>query len=135
MSSTDYQREYTFEEWQRLPLETKRTIWNQYWTPSAPEIGQATRQAILNQFCRRYPAIDENAIEINCGHFGHYVFCIYVIVSDSSISVPKRFASILVNKGLVRERIDDTTVLVDWRDVGGAACKFSLHAPHPGGNG
>ena len=125
--ASEYQRDYTFKEWNDLPFDVKCDIWNQYWNPYKPEIGKSTRDAIVTEFRERHPALADLALDVGCGFFGHYVVCLFVIVTDGSIKVPRRFASMIVNKGVLRERIDDQTILVGWRDVGGSKCEYRLN--------
>ncbi len=116
-------KDYSFEEWQELPFEIKRDIWNNYWNPYKPEIGTATRNAILESFKQCYPELVEKALGFGFGYFGWYVGCIYIVVSKSSIRVPREFASIYVNKGVYSRRINEKTVLVNWR-YGGSKDEF-----------
>jgi hypothetical protein len=121
---TPHFKDYTFEEWQKLPFETKRDIWNNYWNPYQPEIGKSTREAILERFKLNYPKLMEHVIDFGFEYFGWNVGCIYVIVPRSSIKVPQEFASIYVNKGVLHQRIDEETILVDWR-YGGSKAEFN----------
>jgi hypothetical protein len=82
---TPHFKDYTFEEWQKLPFETKRDIWNNYWNPYQPEIGKSTREAILERFKLNYPKLMEHVIDFGFEYFGWNVGCIYVIVPRSSI--------------------------------------------------
>jgi len=116
-------RDYSFSEWQQLPYELKRDIWNHHWDKYDPQIGKPTKDAILTQFRVTYPKITEAALEIGFGYFGWDVGCIYVVVPDSSIRVPEHFASIFVNKGVIHQKIDDETFLVNWR-YGGSKARF-----------
>lgn len=126
MISASLKRDFSFPEWCALSFEDKRTIWNHHWNPFEPEIGRPTREAIVNAFRTAHPATSKAARAIGFGYFGHYVGCLYVIVDGGKTSVPKKFADLIVNKGVVREKIDEETLLVDWRDVGGSKSKFKL---------
>jgi hypothetical protein len=118
---TSYHREYSFEEWQNLPFEIKRDIWNNYWNPYEPEVGQLTRTAIIAEFKRVYTEIGEKAVAIGYGYFGWEVGCIYVVVRKSSIRIPKEFASVMVNKGIIVKYLEKETVLVNWKYGGSNA--------------
>jgi hypothetical protein len=120
-------KEFTFTEWQNLPFEAKRDIWNNYWNQYEPNAGQQTRIAIITEFRQTYPEIAKDAIAIGYGYFGWGVGCIYVIVSNSSAKVPKKFASIIINKGIYHKQVDRETILVSWRDVGGSNSLFKLN--------
>ena len=121
--STPHFKEYSFDEWQRLPVEIKRDIWNQYWNPYQPDIGKSTREAILENFKLSYPELIEKSIGFGFDYFGWGVGCIYVVVPKSSIRVPQEFASIYVNKGVYYQRINEETILVNWR-YGGSKAEF-----------
>jgi hypothetical protein len=126
MNNTSLYRDFSFEEWTSLLFEAKRVVWNKYWNPFEPDIGEATRSAILTQFRKRYSKLFLLALDVGFGYFGHYVACLYAIVPDSKVLVPRKFADIIVNKGVVKKIIDETTVIVDWRDVGGSNCEFKI---------
>jgi hypothetical protein len=119
-------RDFTFSEWCALSFDDKRTIWNHHWNPFEPELGKATREAIVNEFRSTHPDLENAARAIGFGYFGHYVGCLYVIVDSGKTAVPKKFADLIVNKGVVREGTSIETILVDWRDVGGSKSKFNL---------
>ncbi len=121
--SSWYFKDYSFEEWQKLPFEVKRDIWNHYWNPYKPEIGKATRDVILERFKQCYPKLIEKALGFGFDYFGWGVGCIYIVVPKPSIRVPREFASINVNKGVYYQRLDEETILVNWR-YGGSKAKF-----------
>ena len=125
MKTISHHRDYSFEEWNNLPLEVKRDIWNNYWNPYKPDIGKLTKDVIIEEFKRAYPQIAEKILGIGYGYFGWSVGCIYIIVSDSSLKVPKEFASIVVNKGTIEKQVDKETILVNWR-YGGSHATFKL---------
>src|SRR5215204_1310336 len=100
-----HRKEYSFEEWNKLPFETKRDIWNHYWNPYNPKIGQQTRDAIIAEFKRIYSDVTDKAFAIGYGYFGWDVGCIYIVVPNSSIRVPREFASVMINKGTVEKRL------------------------------
>src|SRR5262245_21682914 len=114
-SLASYHKEYSFEEWQNLPSEIKRDIWNNYWNPYKPEAGQLTRNAIIAEFKRAYPEISEKVVTIGYGYFGWEVGCIYVVVPKPSIRIPKEFASVMINKGIIIKYLEKETVLVNWK--------------------
>jgi hypothetical protein len=124
-NSKPHHRDYTFTEWQALPYEIKRDIWKNYWNPYKPEIGQSTRDAIIDEFKRSYPELVKKSFAIGYDYFGWMVGCIYIVVPKSSIRVPQEFASIFVNKGYLYKRIDKETVQVNWR-YGGTKSEFKL---------
>jgi len=126
MSNLDLHRDFSFEEWSELSFEDKREVWNHYWNPYEPEKGKSTRHAIINAFCKAYPEIVSSALEIGYGYFGWYVGSIYVII-DGSIKVPMNFADILINKGIIINKITKDTVHVKWRNVGGSDKNFKLN--------
>lgn len=116
--------DFTFEEWQSLSLDAKGAVFKT-WDPYHPEIGKATRDAILEAFKLQYSDLSKQSLAVGYNYFGWWVGCIYVIVPKSSIRVPQEFASIFVNKGFIRKRIDKETVLVNFR-YGGTKYKFKL---------
>jgi hypothetical protein len=122
---TSHYKEYSFEEWTKLPVEKKRDISNRYWNPYSPKIGQLTREAIIAEFKGAYPDIADKAIAIGYGYFGWDVGCIYIVLPNSSIKVPKEFASVIINKGTIEKRLDKETILVNWR-YGGTRAIFKL---------
>ena len=122
---TSYHKEYSFDEWEKLPFEIKRDIWNNYWNPYKPEVGHLTRNEIIAEFKRAYPEIREKAVAIGYGYFGWDVGCIYVVVPKSSIRIPKEFASIMINKATVVKYFDKETALVNWR-YGGSKAIFKV---------
>ena len=126
-NSKPHHRDYTFAEWEALPYEIKRDIWNNYWNPYKPEIGQSTRDVIIDEFKRTYPELAQTSLAIGYGYFGWGVGCVYILVPKSSIRVPQKFASIFVNKGYVSNRIDKETIQVNWR-YGGTKSEFKLTA-------
>ena len=126
MISDSLKRDFSFPEWCALSFEDKRTIWNHHWNPFEPEIGKSTREAIVDAFRSTHHDIDKVARAIGFRYFGHYVGCLYVIVDSGKTNVPKNFADITVNKGVVREESNSETLLVDWRDVGGSKRKFNM---------
>jgi hypothetical protein len=122
--STPHFRDYSFDEWQELPFEIKRDIWNNYWNPYRSEVGKSTRDAILEKFRLSYPELMEQAIGFGFDYFGWELGCIYVVVPKPSIKVPKEFASIYVNKGVFYQRLNEKTILVNWR-YGGSKAEFT----------
>jgi hypothetical protein len=44
--------EYNFTDWINLSEDLKRDIQDHYWTPFEPEIGEKTRNLILDEFIR-----------------------------------------------------------------------------------
>lgn len=118
-------RDYSFDEWENLPFEIKRDIWNNYWNPYKPEIGKITREALLDEFRRRYLSLAKKAVDIGYDYFGWNVGAIYVVVQESSMQVPKEFSSVMVNKGVVTKIIDEKNLQVNWR-YGGSKTTYSI---------
>lgn len=123
-SSALSRKDFTFGEWETLSPKAKSDICNT-WSPYHPEIGELTRNAIINEFKRLYPELAKQSLEIGYAYFGWMVGCIYIIVPNSSIKVPKEFASLFVNKGYIYKRINKETILVNWR-YGGTKAEFKL---------
>ena len=119
MNKPNLFREYTFSEWDSLQFEEKREIWNHYWNPYDQDKGQATRDAIVEEFCNQFPEIRKNAVSIGYGYFGFYVGCIFVVAPNSQ-RVPKHFSDVLINKGTIINTNSDGSYEVKWRDVGGS---------------
>ena len=55
-----------------------------------------------------------NALQYGIKSFGWYVYELYVVVENSKIRVPKVFADLSVNKGLVISRINNELVRVKF---------------------
>ena len=123
-------RNFTYEEWEALPLEEKRGIWNHVWNPFEREIGKETQENLVRAFEEKNKRIKESSLNIGFGWFGHYVACIYVLVADSRVRVPKHFSGLPVNKGVIKEKISDKEFIVDW-SIGGANCKFEPYKTEP----
>ncbi len=121
-------KEYTFEEWNKLSFENKRVIWNHYGNPWEVEKGIKTRQNILQSFKTFYPDISKQAIEIGYGYFGWEEGMIYVIIDKPSQRIPKNFADISINKGILISRINSKEIIFSWRDSGGSNAKFKLNS-------
>ncbi|MBT3313897.1 MAG: hypothetical protein HN390_04715 [Anaerolineae bacterium] len=121
----NHHKDYSFAEWENLPFKTKRDIWNNYWNPYQPDKGKRTRDAILNEFKRQHLPLVQKAVVIDYGYFGWGVGGISVIMPESSIRVPTEFASVMINKGVIQEKIDEKTVMVNWR-YGGSKATFTL---------
>ena len=115
----ELERDFTFDEWDKLSFEEKRDIWNHYWNPYEPHIGENTRSAIISRFKSEHKAISEAALAISYEYFGFGVGAITVVIEDKKIRVPKSFSDVLINKGTVLKRINEYRLLVQWRDVGG----------------
>lgn len=104
-------RELTFDEWEDLSYESKRDIWNHHWNPYELKYGKETRISIVNAFA------DNLKIEfqqIGIGYFGWGVWMLFVIVDNSRIRIPKEFASIPVNKGIIIENLNDNVARVKY---------------------
>ncbi len=100
-----------FIEWQRLSFSDKREIWNHYWNPYEPEIGHKTKQEIVDNFIK---STKIKGLQYGLGYFGWGAYQLFVIVNDSSIRVPKNFADISVNKGIIKKWIDKNNVEVKF---------------------
>ena len=123
--NTNLQRDFSFEEWESLSFEEKREIWNKYWNPYEPLTGERTRNEILEKFKEKNKKVLEKSVSIGFGYFAHYVGCIYVLVENSDIRIPQRFSDISINKGVIKEKINETEYVVDWR-IGGTKSKFKI---------
>jgi len=107
--------DYTFEKWQQLSIKEKSEILNHYWNPYEPLNGYYTKKEIVESFIKLSKI---NGLQFGIRSFGWEVYEIYVVVDNSKIRVPKKFADLPVNKGLIIERIDDKLVKVKF-DYGG----------------
>ena len=101
----------TFDQWNELSFESKREIWNHHWNPYEPEIGMNTKQAIVEQFAEELK-IDFKQIGI--GSFGWTVYMLFVIVADSKTRVPTRFSDLSVNKGIIKEMLENGKARVKY---------------------
>jgi hypothetical protein len=108
-------KDFLFSEWQRLSYSEKREIWNHYWNPYKPLIGYDTKKDIVRNFIE-ISNIDGLQFGLRC--FGWEVYEIYVVVENSKIRVPKKFADLPVNKGLLINKINDSFATVKF-DYGG----------------
>jgi len=68
-----------------------------------------------------------NALQFGLKSFGWGVYFIFVVVEDSKTRVPKKFADISVNKGVIKNRLDNDMVEVKF-DYGGTS-KVDLKQP------
>ena len=116
-------RDYTFPEWTRLSPEDQRTIRNQFWSPFPPHHGRKTRDAIVEAFLAEHPEF-KTAPAVGIGWFGWYIEALFVVVEDQSTRVPQKFAGVLVNKGVLRQKESPDKWIVDWRDAGGTNSPF-----------
>ena len=107
--------DYTFEKWQQLTYEQKRDIWNHYWTPYNPTIGYEAKKNIVENFIVTSKV---KGFQFGLRSFGWEVYELYVVVDNSKIRVPKKFADLPVNKGVIIARIDDKLAKVKF-DYGG----------------
>jgi len=112
---TNIERDLTFDEWNTLPFETKREIWNHYWNPCEPEIGRKTKKEIIERFSNDLKIDFE---QIGIGSFGFGVYMLFVIVKDSKTRVSKKFSDIPVNKGVIQGGSNNQKVIVKF-DYGG----------------
>jgi len=103
--------DYTFDKWQQLSLEEKSEILNHYWNPYKPLIGYDTKKEIVENFIK---ITKINGLQFGLRSFGWYVYEIYVVLDNSKIRVPKEFADLTVNKGLIIDKIDDNLVKVKF---------------------
>jgi hypothetical protein len=110
-----YYKEYNFTDWINLSEDLKRDIQNHYWTPFEPEIGEKTRNLILDEFIR---SIGEGFYLCEFGYFAHYVIGINYIPNDSRKKVLNDFYGIIINKGKIIERACNDKIKVKWRYSG-----------------
>src|SRR5688572_17356735 len=96
--------ELSFTEWQKLSYSDKREIWNHYWDPYKPEIGLKTKQEIVDNFIK---STGINASQFGLKNFGWGAYLIFVVVEDSKIRVPRQFSDISVNKGVIKNKLDN----------------------------
>lgn len=115
----ELKRDFSFQEWDALSYEEKRDVWNQYWSQYNRELGRKTRNEIVSEFRKQYPKLSEAAIDIGIGWFGFGVCCLFIVLQNSKIKVPRDFSDIRINKGVVLEQKEDDTFKVQWREVGG----------------
>jgi len=103
--------DYNWKEFEKLNETEKRNIFNHIWDPYNPEIGYKTKLIIVEKFieCSNIPAI-----QFGIKSFGWNVYMIYVIVDNSKIRVPKNFASLPVNKGIISRKIDTEKSIVKF---------------------
>jgi hypothetical protein len=118
-------KDYTYEEWLLLPEQFKRDIIHHYWNPYDESKGKSTRKAIITNFKKEYPNIAKNALKIDFGYFGFYAECLFVIKENPEIRIPKKYASLPINKGVAKKRIGKK-VIVDWRLIGGPNTEMKL---------
>ena len=111
-------------------MERKREIWNHVWSPFDREVGKNTQECLIRAFEEKNKKIKENSIKIGFGWFGHYIACLYVLVSDSKLRVPKHFSDLPVNKGVVKKKLNENEFLVDW-SIGGTNCRFKPYEAEP----
>ena len=103
--------DYAFEEWLKLDFSVKREIWNHYWDPWNPSIGYKTKMELVENLIKNTKF---NSLQYGIKSFGWYVYQLYVVVENSKIRVPRHFAELSVNKGLVIGRIDNDHVRVKF---------------------
>lgn len=96
--------DYKFEDWETLPLDKKREVWNHYWNPYEPNIGFLTKKEIVDNFIK---SIKIEALQYGIGSFGFGTYMLFIILGDSKIQVPKEFAGLPVNKGVVISKVDN----------------------------
>ncbi len=63
-------KEYNFLDWINLSEDIRSDIQNNYWTPFDKQIGEQTRNEILNEFQK---TIDKDYKFCEFGYFAHYV--------------------------------------------------------------
>lgn len=108
-------RGFIFSEWEKLTPDEKEYIINNYWNPYEPQIGISTKYEIINSFIK---SIHINSLQYGIRSFGWGVYLLFVIVENSKIRIPKRYSGISVNKGIVKDWIDEKYIKVKF-DYGG----------------
>lgn len=105
-------KELSFEEWNKLPFECKREIWNHHWSSYDSDLGKKTKNAIVQAFADSLK-IDYEQIGLNC--FSQYVYMLFVIVENPKTRVPKKFADLIINKGVIMDRVEDGFARVKFK--------------------
>ena len=108
-------KDITFCDWQTLSPTEKCHIINNYWNPRAPQIGISIKHEIVDNFIK---SISINGLQYGIKSFGWGAYLLFVIVQDSKTRVPKKYSDILVNKGVVKEWINNNHAKVKF-DYGG----------------
>jgi hypothetical protein len=112
----NYKREYTYEEWERLPDNIKFKITLEYWDYKT-DSGKQTRQNILDAYVNRC-SIDLSRVEKIEFRYDEGVYIIAVITDDMKYKFTKSFDIFLVSKGFIRECLPNKKALVYWQDIG-----------------
>ena len=108
---SDIKKDIGFKEWGNLSLSEKGDILNHYWNPYEPEIGLKTKREIVENFIN---STNINGLQFGLKYFGWGIYMLFVIVENSRIRVPKNFADISVNKGIVTKWIDKYKIEVKF---------------------
>ena len=93
-----------WKDWINLPIDEKRYIINHVWNPFDASIGYNTKSSIINNFIKK---VNNSGIQYGIKNFGFYVYMLFIVVEDSQIRIPKEFAGILINKGVVIDKCID----------------------------
>ena len=104
-------KDFSFNEWQQLSYSQKREICNHFWNPFEPMIGYDIKMNIVENFIKESKI---NGIQFGLRSFGWEVYEIYVVVGNSKIRVPKIFADLPVNKGLIINKINGSLAKVKF---------------------
>ena len=119
---TDKFREYNFEEWLLLSEDDKRKIINDYWNPFKPEIGQKTREKIIQNFKEK---ISDKIDYCEFRYFGFYASALFVIPNNSKTRIPTSFAGLTINKGKIKEKLEDDLWKIKWTHSGTEELKIN----------
>ena len=91
------------QKWLNLDEKSRLQIVNHTWNPYNPEIGFTLKTQIVEYFGDTF---SEKVLQYGIKSFGWDVYMLFVIVEDSKIRIPQKFANLMVNKGVIKEKLE-----------------------------
>jgi hypothetical protein len=100
-----------FDDWQTLDKNAKIEIINNVWNPYKPEIGFKLKSEIVQNFVKLFA---DKGIQYGIANFGWGVYMLYIVVKDSKTRIPKEFSGLLVNKGIIKSKLEENEFVVKF---------------------
>ncbi len=99
------------QQWLELDQNAISQVVHHTWSPYNPEIGIILKTEIVKYFGA---ALSDKVLQFGLKTFGWGDYMLFAIVEDSKVRIPKNFANLFVNKGVVKEKLEGAKYIVKF---------------------